>query len=442
MNRRLFMKSGAAAMMTVGLTPTFLRRSVFAAEVAKGAASHGNKRGKILICIFQRGAADALNVVVPHAEQAYYRMRPNIAIPRPASVNGPAGAVDLDGFFGLHPSLAPLKPLWDQGLLAPVHAVGSPSSTRSHFDAQDYMESGTPDDKSTRDGWLNRYLAVKNTCEECRLGASDQDRGVRQQGTPDDAASPFRAVSMTPQTPRILEGPSASIAMNSLDEFTIRTDGTDAERIEALYRTGSSDIVHAAGGEMFEAMKILRAANPQQYQPEHGAEYPKSPFGNHLKGIAQLIKADVGLEIAFADVGGWDTHVNQGGSTGQLAQRLDDFAKSIAALTADLGDRMDDVVIMTMSEFGRTARQNGNGGTDHGHASALFVIGGHVQGHKVHGRWPGLEPEQLNEGRDLALTTDFRSVFSEVVAKHLGASKLDAVFPGFVVDRAKWVGVL
>jgi uncharacterized protein (DUF1501 family) len=416
------MKSGAMAFVTMGLAPSFLRRSAFAAELAKGAATLSNSRGKVLICLFQRGAADALNMIVPHGDPAYYALRPNIAIPRPVSGSAQA-AIDLDGFFGLHPSLAPIKALYDRGLVAPVHAVGSPSSTRSHFDAQDYMESGTPDDKGTRDGWLNRYLATEGTCESCK-------------------PSPFRAVAMTSQTPRILDGHAATIAMNNLDQFAVRTSGTQAERLEALYRTGSADVVHAAGGEMFEAVKALKAANPQQYIPQNGAEYPRSPFGQHLRQIAQLIKADVGLEIAFADVGGWDTHVNQGGTTGQLANRFDDFAKSIHALVTDLGDRMADVTIMTMSEFGRTARQNGNGGTDHGHASALFVIGGDVKGKKVHGRWPGLAREQLYEGRDLALTTDFRSVFSEVAAKHLGAKKLEVMFPGFSVDQSKWVGVL
>ncbi|HEX4682741.1 MAG TPA: DUF1501 domain-containing protein, partial [Gemmatimonadaceae bacterium] len=393
----------------------------------------GNARGKVLVVLFQRGAADALNVVVPHGEKAYYTMRPTIAVPRPVS-GAAQTAIDLDGFFGLHPSLAPFKRLWDDGILAPVHAVGSPSNTRSHFDAQDYMESGTPDNKGTRDGWLNRYLAVKGTCDECHLNDAAAKDSAK--------AAAFQAVSMTPQTPRILEGSAPSVAMNSIDEFTIRTNGTQAERLEALYRTGNADVVHAAGGEMFEAMKILKAANPQQYIPQNGADYPRSPFGQHLKQIAQLIKADVGLEIAFADVGGWDTHVNQGGATGQLAQRLDDFSKSIAALVQDLGPRMADVTVLTMSEFGRTARQNGNGGTDHGHATSMFVIGGDVKGRKVHGKWPGLEPEQLNEGRDLALTTDFRSVFSEVAFKHLGAAKMDQVFPGFDGDQSKWVGVL
>ena len=420
MNRRVFVKSGALALVTMGLSPSFLRRSVFAAGLPKA------ERGKTLICIFQRGAADALNVIVPHGEPAYYRMRPTIAIPRPTR-DAEGCAIDLDGFFGLHPALAPFKPLWDRGLLTAVHAVGSPSNSRSHFDAQDYMESATPDDKSTPDGWLNRYLAAQGTCAECAV-------------TPPPV--PFRAVSMTPQTPRILEGKAPVIAMNSLDQFTIRTTGTAAAELEALYMTGSADVVHAAGDDMFEAMKVLRAADPEQYQPRNGAQYPNSPFGQHMKQIAQLIKSDVGLEIAFADVGGWDTHVNQGGSTGQLAGRLADFSSSLAALVTDLGDRMADVAILTMSEFGRTARQNGNGGTDHGHASSMFVIGGDVQGHKVHGRWPGLEPEQLNEGRDLALTTDFRSVFSEVVGKHLGATAFERIFPGFQVDKNAWVGVL
>ena len=413
MQRRVFLKSGALALVTMGLSPSFLRRAVYAQTLPRA------RKGKVLICLFQRGAADALNIVVPHGDAAYYALRPNIAIARPGA---DGGAIDLDGFFGLHPAMSPLKPLWDRGLLAPVHAVGSPSATRSHFDAQDFMESGTPDVKGTPDGWLNRLLAAQGTCAEC---------AVRE--------SPFRAVAFAPQTPRILEGPAPTIAMSSLDDFTIRATGTDVQRLEALYRTGSADLIHGAGAETFDAVKMLKAANPQRYAPENGAEYPRSPFGQSLRQIAQLVKADVGLEIAFADVGGWDTHVNQGGATGQLANRLADFSQSIAALVADLGDRMDDVAIMTMSEFGRMAKQNGNGGTDHGHAGALFVIGGHVRGHTVHGKWPGLAPEQLNEGRDLALTTDFRAVFAEVVRTHLGAARTDALFPGFTGAAAPGV---
>ena len=428
MNRRVFLKSGALSLVTLGLSPSFLRRTALAMDLPRTA------RGKTLIVLFQRGAADALNVLVPFGDRAYYSARPQLAIADPSRASngaGGTGAIDLDGFFGLHPSLRAFKPLWDRGMLAPIHAVGSPSATRSHFDAQDYMETGTPDVKGTPDGWLNRYLAVKGTCEQCAPGT-------------EKSAGHFRAVAMASQTPRILSGPSSTVAMNSIEEFSIRTNGGDAERrLEALYRTGKSDMVHGSGAEMFEALKVLRAANPQQYRPAAGVEYPRSAFGQRLLQIAQLIKAGVGLEVAFADMGGWDTHVNQGATNGILANRLTDFSTSIAALVADLGDRMDDVVILTMSEFGRTVRQNGTGGTDHGHAGAMFVIGGALAGaRKVHGRWPGLAPEQLHEGRDLALTTDMRSVFSEVCSRHLGAEKLSAIFPGYSVRSGDWLGVV
>ena len=413
MDRRVFVKSSALALVTMGLSPTFLRRMAFGMDLKN------IPKGKTLICLFQRGAADGLNVLVPHGEQAYYAMRPTIAVARPGEANG---VIDLDGFFGLHPSLAPFKTLWDQKLLAPVHAVGSPSTTRSHFDAQDYMETGTPDIKGTPDGWLNRLLAVEGTCENC--------------------SNPFRAVAMTPQTPRILEGPSETIAMNSINEFTVRATGTDVQRLEALYRTGNADFIHGTGQEMFDAVKLLKTANPQQYTPRNGAQYPKSQFGQRLLQIAQLIKANVGLEVAFADIGGWDTHVNQGAGTGQLANRLDDFSKSIAAMVQDLGDTMNDVVILTMSEFGRMAKENGNRGTDHGHAGALFVIGGGVKGGKVYGKWPGLAEDQLYQGRDLALTTDFRSVFSEVAVHHLGAEHANKIFPGYTGTPRDWLGVV
>ncbi|HEU4630379.1 MAG TPA: DUF1501 domain-containing protein [Gemmatimonadaceae bacterium] len=415
MHRRVFVKSGALALVTMGLDPSFLRRTAFAAGLRAA------PRGRVLVCLFQRGAADALNVVVPHGEAEYYRLRPTIGIPRPSAREG--GAVDLDGFFALHPALAPFKPLYDRGMLAPIHAVGSPSATRSHFDAQDYMETGTPDRKGTADGWLNRYLATAGTCEAC--------------ATP---PSPFRAVAMTEQTPRILEGPAPAVAMTSLDAFTIRRAGGDAAaRLEALYRTGSADLIHAAGQETFDAMRMLRDADPQRYRPANGADYPRSPFGQRLRQIAQLVKADVGLEIAFADVGGWDTHVNQGGATGQLAARLADFARGIAAFVTDLGDRMDDVLVLTMSEFGRMARENGTRGTDHGHAGAMFAIGGGVRGGRVLGRWPGLAREQLYEDRDLALTTDFRAVFDEAVGRHLGATQPERIFPGYAGTPGDWL---
>jgi uncharacterized protein (DUF1501 family) len=414
------MKSGAMALVTMGLSPSFLRRSVYGMELVRGAATVGNRRGKVLICLFQRGAADALNVVVPHGEAAYYRMRPSIAIPRPVS-GAAQSALDLDGFFGLHPSLGPLKELWDRGLLAPVHAVGSPSSTRSHFDAQDYMESATPGVKSTSDGWLNRYLQ------------SEQDA----------QKSPFRAVSFTAQMPRVLQGRADAIAMSNLSNFAIRAGSSSASvqgGFEAIYSGEKNESLAATGRETFEAVNYLKQVNPSQYKPENGAQYPRGPFGNSLLQIAQLIKAGVGLEIAFTDIGGWDTHVNQGNARGQLANLLQQFSGGLAALHQDLGQRMDDVVVLTMSEFGRTVRENGNRGTDHGHANAMFVMGNSVRGGQVYGKWPGLKTDQLYEGRDLALTTDFRDVFGEIAARHLGTTDLKSIFPGYSISASNFKG--
>jgi uncharacterized protein (DUF1501 family) len=427
MQRRIFLKSGALALVTMGLSPRFLRRAVLYAE-QRGAA-----RGKTLICLFQRGAADALNVVVPHGDPFYYSLRPSIAIAAPARAAGGDGALDLDGFFGLHPALAPLMPLYKRGMLAPIHAVGSPSSTRSHFDAQDFMETATPDDKSTRDGWLNRLLAATDRKASARLAAA-----AGSTTTP----AALRGIALAAQPPRALDGAQPTIALRSLEELRIRAGGADASRLENLYQTMGADLVHGDGADAREATRILRGLDPSSYVPANGAAYPRSDFGRRLEQIAQLVKADVGMEIAFADVGGWDTHVNQGGATGQLAGRLDDFAQSIAALVTDLGERMSDVVILTMSEFGRMARENGNRGTDHGHAGAMFAIGGSVKGGRVYGRWPGLGPDQLYEGRDLALTTDFRSVFAEIAQRHMGAVRSEALFPGFAAADAATLGIV
>jgi uncharacterized protein (DUF1501 family) len=400
-SRRVFMKNGGLALLSLGFAPAFLARTVEAA---------GSARRKILITIFQRGAVDGLNMIVPFGEREYYASRPSIAIPRP---NALEGAVDLDGFFGLHPRLAPLKPLWDSRQLAIVHATGSPDGTRSHFDAQDYMETATPGVKSTPDGWLNRYLHAREHAE----------------------ATPFRAVALAPQMPRSLQGLEPALAIGQIGQFGIRA-GQATEMVQASfeseYAAAADTVLNKTGGQAFDAMRMLKSADPSKYQPEHGAEYPRSGYGEALRQIAQLIKADVGLEVAFAEAGGWDTHVNQGSSAGQLAGRLDDFARGIAALARDLGDRMSDIVILTMSEFGRAVAENGNRGTDHGHGNAMMIIGGqHVRGGKVYGRWPGLARDQRYDGRDLAVTTDFRSVFAEVVRGHLGVADTTAIFPGF-----------
>jgi uncharacterized protein (DUF1501 family) len=408
--RRVFMKGGALSLFGVGLAgvPRFLVRAAH--------AQASPARAKVLIAIFQRGAVDGLSMVVPHGDPQYYAARGSIAVARPAAGQSES-TLDLDGFFGFHPALSPLRPLWDAGRLAVVHACGSPDTTRSHFDAQDYMESGTPGRKSTPDGWLAR--------------------GV--QALPRESASPFRAVAMGPQLPRILRGEAGAVAMGRIADFDVKAEPAtvmpgqvDARRgFESMYEQGVRDLLYGTGRETFEAVKMLRTASPQRLAPANGAQNPRGRFGESLKQIAQLIRAEVGLEVAFADVGGWDTHAGQGNERGQLANRLTDFAQGLAALDRDLGDRMEDVVVLTMSEFGRTVRENGNRGTDHGHATAMLVLGAGVRGGRVHGRWPGLAREQLFEGRDLAMTTDFRQLFAEVVQRHLGVPPQAPLFPGF-----------
>jgi len=407
-SRRVFLNQGALALVSLGAAPSFLTRTTLA-------QSRGGGRRRQLIAVFQRGAVDGLSMVVPYAEEEYYRARPGIAIARPATSDG---ALDLDGFFGLNPRLAPLKGLWDAGQLAVVHACGSPDATRSHFDAQDYMETATPGVKSTGDGWLNRCL----------------------QAHPVESATPLRAVALTPQLPRSLQGRAPATAMNGLAEFGVRA-GRVSGAFEALYASAADQLLNGTAREAFEATKMLASADPSRYAPENGAEYPRSPFGQALQQIAQLIKADVGLEIAFTELGGWDTHVNQGAAQGQLAARLDDFARGLAALAVDLGDRMADIVLLTMSEFGRAVNENGNRGTDHGHGNAMFVMGGGVRGGRVHGRWPGLVPEHRFEGRDLAVTTDFRDVFGEIVVRHLGISDPSPIFPGYRIDARRFPGL-
>ncbi len=382
-------------MVGVGSAPVWLQRALYAKDAP-------SPRKKILVAIFQRGAADGLNIVVPHGEKAYYDLRPTIAIPRPGS--GANAAIDLDGFFGLHPSLAPLKPLWDQQHLAIVDAAGSPDPTRSHFDAQDYMESGTPGRKATSGGWMNRALPKA-----------------------EGKVSPVRAVSLGPTLPRTMSGPNPAIAVQSIASFQVRNPDA-AKQFETMYLETKDPQLREAGRETFEAVSILQAIQRKPYTPSGGAEYPRSRFGDSLRQVAQLIKADVGVEMAFADVGGWDHHVNE---SNQLANLLRDYGQGLAAFWTDMGDRMADIALVTMSEFGRTAHENGNRGTDHGHANCMFVMGGAVKGGKVYGQWPGLAKEQLYESRDLALTTDFRDVLGDLVANHLGNPTLDGVFPDY-----------
>lgn len=442
-SRRFFVKRGALAFAAIGASalfgPDFLRASVMAAEPRRAAGGR-----KILVCVFQRGAADGLSMVVPYGDKDYYKLRSDIALAAPSQKAAAAGVLDLDGRFGLHPALAPLHELYRAGELAVVHACGNPQGTRSHFEAQDFMESGTGMDKNLATGWLNRMIGV---CPE--------DEAHR---------TALRAVAMTAQMPRSLQGREEAIAIADLERFGVgtgagnarggaarraepemapgMTTSTAARGFEQIYENAVGDALHGAGQDGFEAMGLLKKVDPRGYRPSNGAAYPNGGFGKSLKQVAQLIKAEVGLEIAFVEIGGWDTHANQGGAAGALATRLTEFGGGLAALHKDLGAKMADVMVLTMSEFGRTARQNGNRGTDHGHGTAFFALGGTVQGGKVLGQWPGLAADKLYEGRDLAITTDYRDFFAEACVRHMGVAETDLarVFPAFKASASRFRG--
>jgi uncharacterized protein (DUF1501 family) len=400
------MKSGALALFAAGVggVPSFIARAADSRKIIRP-----YKKNKVLVCIFQRGAMDGLMAVSPYTD-------PNLKILRPTLFMSPAESegkmIDLDGKFGLHPSLQAFQPFFTEGRMAIVHGVGSPNNTRSHFDAQDYMESGTPYSKSTASGWLNRAVGLMG-----------------------HEATPFRAVSITSALPRSLYGDNEALAINNLQEFAIQMRGNPmaanlaAGSFEQLYDQTSSEILNKTGKESFDALKQLNVNNLKNYQPAAGVVYPNSPIGNSLKQIATLIKMELGMEVAFAESGGWDTHFNQGAANGTLARNLKDFSDSIAAFWKDLDAYHDEVTVMTMTEFGRTAHQNGTGGTDHGRASCLFVLGNDVQGGKVYQNIKSLAKEDLEDGRDLPVSTDFRSVFSAVANGHLKINDNKKLFP-------------
>jgi uncharacterized protein (DUF1501 family) len=408
-SRRAFLKAGGIALFGIGLggLPTFVTQ---AANLVQAPGLF--KRRKTLICIFQRGAMDGLAAVTPFNDAYLKTARPTIMMQASKSL-GATSLIDLDGNFGLHPAMRSFQNVFNDGRLAVVHGIGSPNKTRSHFDAQDYMEAGTPFNKGTASGWLNRAVGL--------LGH--------------EAATPFQAVSMTSSLPRSFYGDNASLAINNLQDFNLQLRGNPsganmaAKSFEDLYDQTSNNLLKETGKESFEAIKMLKNVDTKTYKPANNAIYPNSALGNSLKQIAQLIKLDMGLEVAFAESGGWDTHFNQGTSTGIFARNVNDLSESMMALWTDLGTFQDDVTIMTMTEFGRTVKQNGTGGTDHGRASCNFILGNDVAGGKVHGKINPLSIENLEDGRDLAVTTDFRSVFSEVANKHLGIKNDKVLFP-------------
>lgn len=412
LSRREFLRAAVAAP-AAATWPAWMPRLAFTPE---GVAP----RGDTLVVVFLRGAADGLNLIVPHGEEAYYQMRPTLAIPRPDDRRSgkPLRALDLDGFFGFHPSLSPLLEAWQAKDLAVVHAAGAPDESRSHFRAMELMERGVSDEHGPASGWIGRHLASMNT------------------GNP----SPLRAIGLGDHVPQSLRGSVPAMALKSIADFHLGGDLKKASGMQsilgALYQ--EDDSLGIVGAETLRILETLQALDPTAYEPRVGTTFPDSDFGRSLRQIAMLVKAQVGLEVAAVDVGGWDTHFAQGGSEGLMAGLLADLAQGMAALHADLFDERQDLTVVVMSEFGRRALENASLGTDHGHGSVMLLMGGGIQGGKVHGQWPGLEREQLFGPGDLAVTTDFRDVLAEVCSHRLLNRSLDEIFPGHPV---KSVGV-
>ena len=415
LTRRLFLQGGALALATFGLPtiPGFARRALGEPLVP------GAKR-KTLIFLFLPGALDGLSVVTPYGETAIRELRPGLLHPDPGgpSKGGPLSEplLALEPGLGLHPSLSAILPLYEQKSLAFVHAVGQPDPTRSHFDAQDFLELGTPGMKSTRDGWLSRAL---------QLAKADGER------------TPLEAVAIGNHLPRSLQGGAKAFAFNNLGAVRLRplaggpggVKGRSLARdtFEALYQGSSDAALAEPGKEAFEALSLLEAKLGKDFKLADG-DYPKGAAGNSLKQLAALIKADVGLRVGCAALGGWDTHANQ---PGELSRRLGELGAALAAFWDDLGDHRDDVLLVAATEFGRTVKQNGALGTDHGHGSVALLLGGNVAGGKIYGKWPGLANDKLYEGRDLAVTTDLRAVLATAAEAQLGVGDRVRLFPGY-----------
>jgi uncharacterized protein (DUF1501 family) len=398
-DRRLFLKSTGLAFLGLGFAPGFLARAVAQTTRAR----------RTLVLVFLRGGADGLSVVPPVGDAAYYAARPTLALPQPGTEGG---ALRLDGTFGLHPALSALLPLWQSGSLAVVHAAGLVGATRSHFDAQDFCETGTPGLKTTQDGFLNRCL----------------------QQLPEPGAGAFRAVALQGTLPRSLQGSAQAVAVEGLSSFHL-TGKTGLDSFEALYAGAVDQALRSTGQEAFEALRAAASAELSKSPPQNGAVYAKTPLARRLEDTARLVRAGVGLEVVATEMGGWDTHVGEGTATGQLANRLRELGEALAAFAQDLGPKLDTVTVVVMTEFGRTVRENGNRGTDHGTASAMLALGGGVRGGRVYGSWRGLDGPGLFENRDLAITIDVRSVLSEALRATLAPPDLTRVFPGFAGPR-------
>ena len=429
--------TGAALSAVAGAA--FPRGFSALASVTMG--PEGNAGHDALIVLFLRGGADGLNVIVPHGDDDYYRLRPTLALPKPNNKTelANARAVDLDGFFGLHPALAPLYPLYKEGKFAPIHAIGSGDQTRSHFEAMATMERGLAQESGSASGWIARHLATTE---------SEHD-------------SPLRAVAVADTMPDSLRGATNAVALLNLNDFrlstptTVKTDRAAeiSDSLRSLYaeeKTGSaanpkskiqnpkSDL-SVAGSATLDALDAVKRLDPANYRPAPGAVYPVSDIGNGLRQVACLVKGQVGLEVAFLEMGGWDTHVAQGRDAGLMSGNLGNLGKALAAFAADLGTDLNRVTLIVMTEFGRRAYENFSLGTDHGRASVMLTLGGNVNGGKVHGEWPGLAKPKLEGPGDLRVTTDYRDVLAEALTRRIGNPHTEAVFFGLQTERKERV---
>jgi len=404
-SRRNFIKM-TAALPTIALWPRWMPRLAFA-------PAHTAPRGDALVCVFLRGAADALNMLVPHGEETYYQKRPTIAIPRPDDTKAGSGhrALDLDGFFGLHSAMASLLPMWKAGHLTAVHAVGAPDESRSHFKAMELMERGVETKSGPASGWLGRHLATLDTGNH----------------------SPLRGISIGETAAHALRGPIPVTALRSIADYHLDGDPRAIAEMQAalaaLYNTG--DLLDPFALEAMRTLEAIGGINPDAYRPAGDAVYPDDEFGMGLKQVAMLVKAEAGLEIAWLDLGGWDTHIAQGSSEGLMANLLRSLADGLSAFYLDLNEHADRLSIVVMSEFGRRVKENGGLGTDHGHGGAMLLLGGNVIGGKIHGQWPGLAPEELVGPGDLAITTDYRDILAEIILRRLNNPNLEAIFPDY-----------
>jgi uncharacterized protein (DUF1501 family) len=383
-------------------TKTWMPRLAFAPQ-------NTAPRGDTLVVVFLRGAADVLNMVVPHGEDAYYQLRPSLGIPRPDDSNAKKEerTVDLDGFFGLHPNMQSLLGAWQSQQLAIIHACGAPDESRSHFKAMELMERGVDDERGPASGWIGRHLATLNTGNN----------------------SPLRAVGMGTRPQKSLTGSVPVSALRSIADFHLGGDQRALQQMRvALNTVYQNDVL---GQDTLSIMDTLQTLDPLKYTASREAKYPDTEFGLALKQTAMLIKAQVGLEVSAIDLGGWDTHFAQGSSTGIMPNLMKDLAEGLAAFHADMADHQNQLTTVTMSEFGRRASENGSLGTDHGHGSMMMVLGGNVDGGKVHGQWPGMDEGQLIGPGDLAVTTDYRDVLSEILTKRLNNPATNEIFPEY-----------